>query len=41
VGALAYPLNNRFYIGEVMYRGEIHRGGLLAAKNLERTPPLL
>src|SRR5437870_7869888 len=27
VGALAHLLKNRFYIGEVVYRGEIHRGG--------------
>src|SRR5438552_1800158 len=26
VGALAHPLKNRFYIGEVVYRGEVHRG---------------
>jgi site-specific DNA recombinase len=26
VGALAYLLKNRLYIGEVVYRGEIHRG---------------
>src|SRR5262245_613029 len=26
VGALAYLLKNRFYIGEVVYRGEAHRG---------------
>jgi hypothetical protein len=26
VGALAYLLRNRFYIGEVVYRGEIFRG---------------
>src|SRR5437667_6338979 len=26
VGALAYLLKNRFYIGEVVYRGEVHRG---------------
>jgi DNA invertase Pin-like site-specific DNA recombinase len=26
-GALAYLLKNRFYIGEVAYRGHIHRGG--------------
>src|SRR5450631_2220525 len=26
VGALAYLLRNRFYIGEVAYRGEVHRG---------------
>jgi hypothetical protein len=26
VGALAYLLKNRFYIGEVAYRGEAHRG---------------
>jgi hypothetical protein len=26
VGALAYLLKNRFYLGEVVYRGEIHRG---------------
>src|SRR6266496_2857482 len=26
VGALAYLLKNRFYIGEVVYRGDIHRG---------------
>jgi site-specific DNA recombinase len=26
VGALAYLLKNRFYIGEVVYRGEIHGG---------------
>jgi site-specific DNA recombinase len=26
VGALAYLLKNRFYIGEVVYRSEIHRG---------------
>jgi site-specific DNA recombinase len=26
VGALAYLLKNRFYIGEVVYRGELHRG---------------
>jgi site-specific DNA recombinase len=27
VGALAHLLKNRFYIGEVVYRGEAHRGG--------------
>jgi DNA invertase Pin-like site-specific DNA recombinase len=26
VGTLAYLLKNRFYIGEVAYRGEVHRG---------------
>jgi site-specific DNA recombinase len=26
VGALAHLLKNRFYIGEVAYRGEVHRG---------------
>jgi site-specific DNA recombinase len=26
VGALAHLLQNRFYIGEVVYRGEVHRG---------------
>jgi site-specific DNA recombinase len=26
VGALAYLLKNRFYIGQVVYRGEVHRG---------------
>jgi site-specific DNA recombinase len=26
VGALAHLLRNRFYIGEVVYRGDIHRG---------------
>src|SRR5713101_4399313 len=26
VGPLAYLLKNRFYIGEVVYRGEVHRG---------------
>jgi site-specific DNA recombinase len=26
VGALAYLLKNRVYIGEVVYRGEVHRG---------------
>ena len=26
VGALAYLLKNRFYIGEVVYRGEVYRG---------------
>jgi site-specific DNA recombinase len=26
MGALAYLLKNRFYIGEVVYRGELHRG---------------
>src|SRR3954465_8841571 len=26
VGPLAYLLNNRFYIGEVVYRGETHFG---------------
>jgi site-specific DNA recombinase len=26
VGALAHLLRNRFYIGEVVYRGEVHRG---------------
>ena len=26
VGALAYLLKNRFYIGEVVYSGEVHRG---------------
>ena len=26
VGPLAYLLKNRFYIGEVAYRGELHRG---------------
>ncbi len=25
-GALAYLLKNRFYIGEIVYRGEVHRG---------------
>jgi len=25
-GSLAYLLKNRFYIGEVVYRGEVHRG---------------
>ena len=28
VGALAYLLKNRFYIGEVVYRGEVHHGEL-------------
>ena len=26
VGSLGYLLRNRFYIGEVVYRGEVHRG---------------
>ena len=26
VGPLAYFLKNRFYIGEVVYRGEVHPG---------------
>ena len=26
VGPLAHILRNRFYIGEIVYRGEIHRG---------------
>src|SRR5215211_3835365 len=26
LGALAHLLKNRFYIGEVVYRGDIHRG---------------
>ncbi len=26
VGALAHLLRNRFYVGEVVYRGEVHRG---------------
>ena len=26
VGALAHLLRNRFYIGEVVYRGEVHPG---------------
>src|SRR5437763_12137329 len=26
VGALAHLLKNRFYVGEVVYRGEVHRG---------------
>jgi site-specific DNA recombinase len=26
VGSLAHLLKNRFYIGEVAYRGEVHRG---------------
>src|SRR2546425_10385930 len=26
VGSLAYLLKNRFYVGEVVYRGEVHRG---------------
>ena len=26
VGPLAYLLKNRFYIGEVVYRGEVHPG---------------
>ena len=26
MGPLAYLLKNRFYIGEVVYRGEVHRG---------------
>src|SRR3974377_2146579 len=26
VGALAHLLKNRFYIGEVVYRGDVHRG---------------
>src|ERR1700730_14257803 len=28
VGSLAHLLKNRFYIGEVTYRGEMHRGNL-------------
>jgi site-specific DNA recombinase len=27
VGPLAHLLKNRFYIGEVVYRGETHKGG--------------
>jgi site-specific DNA recombinase len=30
VGALAYLLKNRFYIGELVYRGEVHRGDHVA-----------
>src|SRR5204862_389928 len=26
VGSLAHLLKNRFYVGEVVYRGEVHRG---------------
>ena len=26
MGSLAHLLKNRFYIGEVVYRGEMHRG---------------
>jgi DNA invertase Pin-like site-specific DNA recombinase len=26
IGSLAYLLKNRFYVGEVVYRGEIHKG---------------
>ncbi len=26
VGPLAYLLKNRFYVGEVVYRGEVHPG---------------
>jgi site-specific DNA recombinase len=26
VGSLAHLLKNRFYIGEVIYQGEVHRG---------------
>jgi site-specific DNA recombinase len=26
VGSLAHVLKNRFYIGEVNYRGEVYRG---------------
>jgi site-specific DNA recombinase len=26
VGPLAHILKNRFYIGEIVYRGEVHRG---------------
>jgi site-specific DNA recombinase len=26
VGSLAHLLKNRFYLGEVTYRGEVHRG---------------
>ena len=26
MGALAYLLKNRFYIGELVYRGEVHHG---------------
>ena len=26
VGALAYMLSNRFYIGEIAYKGEVHKG---------------
>jgi DNA invertase Pin-like site-specific DNA recombinase len=36
VGALAYLLKNRFYLGEVVYRGEVHRGD--HAPILDRTP---
>src|SRR6478736_6115435 len=32
VGALAYLLKNRFYIGEVVYRGEVHHGELCAVR---------
>ncbi len=27
IGPLAHLLKNRFYIGEIVYRGEVHRGG--------------
>ena len=26
MGSLAHLLKNRFYLGEVLYRGEVHRG---------------
>lgn len=26
VGALAYMLRNRFYVGEIVYRGDVHKG---------------
>jgi site-specific DNA recombinase len=26
VGPLAHILKNRFYIGEIVYRGEVHKG---------------
>ncbi len=46
-GSLAYLLKNRFYIGEIVYRGEVHRGeqepiagrGLFEAVQALSSPP--
>jgi hypothetical protein len=38
VGSLAHLLKNRFYIGEVVYRGEMHRGEHEPCRRVDSAP---